>query len=139
MTLKQQMAADITNVFLNVGEFGENVTYFPNGQASGFAAIVCCGDVSDQVMVVDQGENDRQRMMVLGLLATLVSGIQTITGNLRNPRRGDWIQFVSGASDPSLVGTWTIESANVDNGGGVNMQLVKEHRQVAGSKGAIAP
>lgn len=136
MNLKQQMAADISAVFLNLGEFAENCTYYPNGGATGFAAIVALGDIADQVVMADNGELERRRMMALGLLAALVSGIGTITANPRNPRRGDWILFVAPA-DQSILGTWTIESANPDNGGGVNIQLVKENRQAAGAKGVM--
>jgi len=136
MTLKQQMAADITSVFLNLGEFAENCTYYPNGQATGFAAILCLGDLADQVVMADNGEIDRRRMLALGSLPALVAGIETITSNPRNPRRGDWILFAAPA-DQSVLGTWTVESANPDNGGGVNIQLVKENRQVAGAKGVM--
>lgn len=136
-TLKEQMIADVTNVFLNTGEFAEDVTYTPEGAASGFAAVVCCGDIVDQVILMETGQNDQRRMQVLGLLSALVTGIGTVTGTPANPRKGDHVLFAQGIASPGLVGLWTVESSAEDNGGGVTMWLRYEKRQVLGAQAAM--
>jgi hypothetical protein len=140
VTLKSTMITDVTSVFAQLGDFAESVTYYAEGRyvaANGFAAVVTCCDIADQVLLVETGQNDQRRMQVLGLLSALQTGILTTTGTQSNPRKGDQIAFVSGTASPALIGLWTIESSAEDNGGGVMMWLRYEKRQVLGAQSAM--
>jgi hypothetical protein len=130
MTLKTDMAADLTAIFLNTGEFADTATYTPNGAASSFTVTLVPGDIDESFLPTPSGEADRRMAQFTGVLSLLRAGILGIEGTVRDPRRLDSFVIASGA----YAGTWVVERYSADLGGGVLLYARYEQRhQVAGT------
>lgn len=130
MTLKTQMAADLTALFLNTAEFADTATYTPNGAASGFSVTLVPGDVDESFLPTASGEADRRMAQFIGVLSLIRTGILAIEGTVRDPRRLDSFVIASGA----YAGTWVVERYAADLGGGVSLWArYEQHHQVAAS------
>lgn len=123
------VAADTARM-VTTDEAGTACTYYPQGSATGFAAIVAVGDNQDQQVAIAAGIADRRTMPVLGLLAPLSAGIAIIEGDARPPRLGDRLVF----TDAAIAGEWTITAAIPDQGGGVQMTLMEQTTLAAGRR-----
>jgi hypothetical protein len=134
MTLKSQMAADLTALFLNTDEFAESTTYTPNGTAIGatttFSLNVVPGDIDPAFLPTVSGEQDQRTAQFVAVLSLVQAGIATVEGSSRDPRRGDSLVIASGA----YAGTWIVERQWADLGGGVALFVRQAVRnQIAGA------
>lgn len=117
MTFKSACATDVQTVFLNVDEMAEQVDFHPDAGSTSFTAVVAFGDPPPSLVAANGGMVQTRVAQVLGFLANIQAGTQTVTGTARGPRLGDTIVVASGEN----AGTWTIESAIPDAMGGVLM------------------
>lgn len=128
MTLKTDMAADLSDVFLNTDEFADTATYTPNGASTTFSATLVPGDVEESMLPAPSGEADRRLVQFTGSLALLRAGILVVEGTVRDPRRLDSFVIASGA----CAGTWVVERVSPDLGGGVILfSRYEQHHQIA--------
>jgi hypothetical protein len=133
VTLKADMAADLTGLFLDTGEFAEDASYYPNGTAIGattsFAVKAVPGDVTEAFLATVSGEADQRIAQFVASLAVLRAGMATVEGTARDPRRGDYLTVASGA----YAGTWVVATFALDLGGGATLTCRYEQRnQIAG-------
>ena len=126
-SLKDLMSDDLVDVFLNEEDFAEAVTYKPDGAVTAFNLVVAIGDVTDQMVQIASGRADQQQISATAKLSLIVAGILAIEGVSRQPQRGDQIIFATGEH----AGTWSVQTASVDNGGGVVMTLQFEQHHEA--------
>lgn len=120
-TLREQMAADVSDVFLDTDDFALTGKIYADGAGAGVACTLMPGDPVAEV----ETEEDlgvaihRQQQQFLGSLAAL----RTAIGGdpLRNPRRGDTLGSMS---DQGLAGTWTILRVVIDDTDGCTMHCV---------------
>jgi hypothetical protein len=134
MTLKTDMAADLTAIFLNTDEFADTATYTPNGAASGFSVTLLPGDIDESFLPTASGEADRRMAPFTGVLSLLRAGILAIEGTVRDPRRLDSFVIASGA----YAGTWVVERYSADLGGGVILYARYEQRHQVAGDGVLA-
>ncbi len=128
MTLKTQMAADLTALFLNTDEFADTGTYTPNGAASGFSVTLAPGDIDESFLPTPSGQADRRMAAFTGVLSLIRAGILVIEGTVRDPRRLDSFVISSGP----YAGTWVVERYSADLGGGVILYArFEQHDQIA--------
>lgn len=130
MTFRDDMATDLSEVFLDTDDFAETAAFMPAEALTSFACTVTPGDVEQGFVDVHSGTANQLRALFVGIRATLRTGIAAIeAGVARDPRRGDRLVFASGA----YIGTWFIERVSVDNGGAISMYGRCETRhEVAG-------
>lgn len=134
MSLRALMAADLDRVFLNVNDFAEAVTFTPRKAVSSFACTIVINDPAPLVVGVVAGEEDRRLVSALASSAIVRAGIaaiETATG-ARDPRQGDAVTF--GASSP-YAGTWVVDRAQADLGGGCQLDLVFARHLALGAQG----
>lgn len=86
MTLKSQIAADVTGVFLNTDEFAESATYTPSGGSSRSITIV----VVEQKTTEDETRNTRKSERQL----TTFCKLHATTG-IDSPRHNDYLTYNS--------------------------------------------
>ncbi len=134
MTLKSDMAADLTSLFLDTNEFAEDVTYYPNGTpltaTVSFALKAVPGDVAEAFLATASGEADQRLAQFTAVLSLIQAGILVVEGTSRDPRRGDYLVVASGA----YAGTWVVTGIALDLGGGATLSCRFEQRnQVAGA------
>lgn len=134
MTLKANMAADLTALFLNTDEFADTGTYTPNGAATGFAVTLVPGDVDESFLPTPSGEADRRMAAFTGVLSLLRAGILGIEGTVRDPRRLDSFAIATGA----YAGTWVVERYSADLGGGVILYARYEQRHQVAAEGVVS-
>lgn len=137
MTFKSQALADISSVWLNTAELGENAAYQPEGFTGTFPLILCLGDIDDTMVSLSDGEIDQKRMPAFGLLSIITAGIQAITGIASAPRKGDAVTFASSASAAIASTVWTVERHLEDEAGGVTIWLRRENRQSLAGAGVV--
>jgi hypothetical protein len=133
VTLKTQMAADLTALFLNTDEFADAATYTPNGTAisatTTFSLNLVPGDVDPSFLPTVSGQQEQRAAQFVAVLSLVQAGILVVEGTSRDPRRGDSFVIASGAYD----GTWLIERVWADIGGGVTFFARQALRnQIAG-------
>lgn len=134
MTLKSQMTADVASVFLDTDDFGESVTFTPNGAATSFACTVVPGDVDAGFGATPSGEADRRLCPFFASLAALRAGILGIESAVRDPQRLDSITFASGA----FAGTWIVERCVADADDGVMVYARLDDRFEVAGGGVLA-
>ena len=133
MTLKSDMAADLTALFLNTDEFADTASYTPNGAATSFSVTLVPGDIDESFLPTESGEADRRMAPFVGVLSLLRAGILAIEGTVRDPRRLDSFVIASGA----YAGTWVVERYAADLGGGVTLYARYEQRHQVAAEGLI--
>lgn len=73
MTLKDQMAADLANIFFNPADFAETVAYTPaGGQAKSIAAVITYGDPEESGL---SGMDALNTEAMLEIMADATNGI----------------------------------------------------------------
>ncbi len=134
MTLKTDMAADLTALFMDTDEFADTAAYTPNGTptvpaTTTFSLAVVPGDVDPAYLPTVSGQAEQRTAQFIAVLSLIRAGILVVEGTARDPRRGDSLVFASGA----YSGTWVVERFWSDLGGGVTLYCVAAVRnQVAG-------
>lgn len=127
MTLKDQMASDLTDVFLNTDDFADDATFVVKGGKIGFAVKAVFGDVSPGFFQVDGGQEDRRPVAVTVNRTVVRAGINGITGTTRDPVKGDALEVSSGAN----AGNWTVMTVIPDVGDAYTLNCVKATMQTA--------
>lgn len=102
MTLREQMDADVSNVFLNTDEHAEDVTYTPKGGAARTIAVII--DEDSQFIPT---QNDARTSD----MASVFCRRDGSTG-IVNPQLGDTI--ATERNGLSFVWSWAGESADAD-------------------------
>lgn len=133
MTLRDQMAADLSRVFLNVDEFAEAALFYPAAGASSFSITLAPADPSDAFAVATAGVDEQRDVQATGRLSLIRAGILAIEGTVRDPARGDLVVFASGV----YAGTWVMRSFAADVGDGVVLNLHYEAHHNIAAKGAV--
>ncbi len=133
MTLKDLMADDLTSVFLNTDEFADDVRFQVKGPDNfSFALVAIIGDPAPTFVQIDGGQEDRRPVTVMAKRSSIRTGINSITGIARDPIKGDAIVVESG----TYQGTWTVNTAQPDDGDAMIMQCVKSDLYTANVTGA---
>lgn len=133
MTLKDQMANDLTDVFLNTDDFADDATYFVKGSTvAGFPCTLVIGDPQPGFVQIDGGQEDRRPATAVAQRSALRTGIEAITGVARDPVKGDYLTIATGA----YAGTWTVDRAQGDEGDAMQLSLVNAILYAPGAKGA---
>lgn len=124
MSLKTDMADDLTTVFLDVNDHADACTYYPDGDNTGFAATLVMGPSSEAFIVQPRrnGIDDQTRADGFGSLAALRTGILARLGTVRDPRHGDRLTFASGA----YAGTWLVQRVSPDGADGMLLGLQRD-------------
>jgi hypothetical protein len=118
MTLREQMAADVTDVFLSTDDFAVAGKIYADGAGDGLPVTLMPGEPVAEV----ESEADlgliihRRQQQFLGALAALRTALSA-----RNPRRGDTLGAMT---DQGLAGTWTILRVVIDDADGCTMHCV---------------
>lgn len=133
MSLKDVMAADVGRIFLNANEFAETATFTPRKAATSFTCSVVIDNPAPSVVAVVAGEEDRRLVSALVDRAVVRAGIGTIEGTPRDPRQGDTVTF---AASSAYAGVWTVDRAQGDLGGGIQLELVFARHLAIGAQGA---
>jgi hypothetical protein len=88
MTLRDQMNADLSEVFLNTDDHAEAATYLPRGVAPGFPCVVLRSDAPPG-MGGDPAWGSSAQVRLLADLTVLRAGILAQEGVARDPAEGD--------------------------------------------------
>ncbi len=132
MTLKDTMASDMDDVFLNVDEFADAATFIVKGVTDSFAINVVIGDPAPTYLQIDGGQEQRRPAAIYARRSSLRTGIAGITGTARDPIKGDRLNIAAGA----YAGTWIVNTAQPDDGDAMLMQCVQADMYAAGGKEA---
>jgi hypothetical protein len=134
MTLADQMAADLANVFLSTSEFAISSTFLPGTDTTGFTLTVVPGDEQPAMIQIMEGQEVSRTARFLAKLSTVRAGIATRLGTARDPIRADRIVIASGAD----AGTWLVQTVTPDLGDGVQMDCRWSDRRALGGQNAQA-
>ena len=134
MSLKTQMATDLSAVFMNTDDFAEAVTYQPQEAGSpSFAAVGAPGDGAPGASGFPGGTGqDTPIPFVLQyavFMADLTTSLAAIGANPRNPMRGDLITIASGPQ----AGIYTVETWQADGGDGLTINAVFSQQFTVGA------
>jgi hypothetical protein len=132
MSLKDQMAADMTDVFLNVDEFADSARFTVKGVTDTFVVLVVIGDPTPGFLSIDGGQEQKRPVAIYARQTALRTGISGITGVARDPIKGDSLIIDTGA----YAGTWIVQTAQPDDGDAMLMQCVNATLYAAGGKDA---
>jgi hypothetical protein len=125
-TLRDQMGADLVDVFLNVSEFAETASYYPRNGASMFVVLVVPEDTPEVFGLAAQTLVHRRSIKFTASTTVVQDGIATVEGLSRLPLAGDVLSFESGA----YAGVWTVIAAAADSGGAVQIEAASERAGV---------
>lgn len=136
MTLKDDMAWDVANVFLDEEDFADGVPagvkYQLADGGAPFPLKVLMGDAAPSHVAISFGTENRRTARALVDLAVVTAGINAASGGLRNVAlREDKLVFTKGA----YKGEWKITDVTADNGGGLNLDLVLATLEQAAADG----
>lgn len=119
MSLRDLMRADAADVFLSTDDLGQTATFLPHkATPPGNTSItVVVGDLAPSVSMIDGGQEEREQVTLFVLRSTMDAALVTLEGTARLPKRGDSFTIALGDD----AGTYLVQTANYDSGGGVNI------------------
>lgn len=132
MTFQDDMADDVTNVFLNTSEFAVSSTYYPASDATGFALTVFPGDADPNAIQIMEGQEINRTARFLCKRTSVRTGIAARLGTARDPLRGDTITIASGAD----AGSWRVQTVTPDIGDAVQLDCRLAEKRSVGAQNA---
>lgn len=135
MTLKDQMADDLANVFLNADEFAAAATVTLRGESTTFALTVTPGDVVDSYSADGLGTTKARETVIVCQRSAWRDGTLDVlgTGNARDPIRGDALAL----TEQGYAGTWYVRAIATDVGDGLTLTCTDSEHEALGGEDVV--
>ncbi len=130
MNLDDLIADDVERVFGNKSDFGADALCKPKGSDETFPCRLTFGDPAASYLATATHQEDRRIAGALGRRSILRSGFERHIGEARDPEKGDVFIINAGA----YAGEWICQTAQGDNGDGMQMVVVLSDDYAIGSQ-----
>lgn len=121
MSLADQLAADLTTVFLRTDALGVSAQFRPVKQATTFGLVVAFGDPDETTTDTLMGLSTDRIVRVLAQRSVIRAGIAGIEGVERDAIREDSFEVATGPD----AGTWVVQSVSADFGDALQLNVVR--------------